>query len=107
MDEGLIKHKPRFITLYNEGLIYRGNRIINWDVEAKTALSNIEVEYVEQMAKLYYFRYPFVDESGYLVIATTRPETMFADQAPMVHPDDKRYQNLLVSIHSKYKTKYQ
>ena len=96
LDEGLnqaVNHV--FITLYNEGLIYRGNRIINWDVEAKTALSNIEVEYVEQMAKLYYFRYPFVDESGYLVIATTRPETMFADQALMVHPDDKRYQKFV------------
>lgn len=81
-----------FVSLYNKGLIYRGNRIINWDVEAKTALSNIEVEFVETKSKLYYFRYPFTDQSGYLVIATTRPETMFADQALMVHPDDPRYQ---------------
>ncbi len=84
-----------FITLYNKGLIYRGNRIINWDVEAKTALSNIEVEHRESQGKLYYFRYPFVDGSGYLVIATTRPETMFADQALMVHPDDQRYTNVI------------
>lgn len=83
-----------FITLYEKGLIYRGHRIINWDSEAKTALSNIEVEHKETMGYLYYFRYPFVDGSGYLVIATTRPETMFADQALMVHPDDERYQDL-------------
>lgn len=83
-----------FITLYEKGLIYRGHRIINWDSEAKTALSNIEVEHKESLGYLYYFRYPFVDGSGYLVIATTRPETMFADQALMVHPDDERYQDL-------------
>ena len=80
-----------FIELYNKGLIYRGNRIINWDSEAKTALSNIEVEYKETHGKLYYFKYPFVDGSGHLVVATTRPETMFADQAVMINPNDKRY----------------
>ncbi|OHE27256.1 MAG: valine--tRNA ligase [Tenericutes bacterium GWA2_38_26] len=84
-----------FITMYEKGLIYRGNRIINWDVEAKTALSNIEVEHVEQQGKLYYFRYPFVDQKGYLIIATTRPETMFADQALMVHPSDTRYLSVI------------
>lgn len=84
-----------FIKLYEMGYIYRGHRIINWDVEAKTALSNIEVEHEEQQGKLYYFRYPFVDQKGYLVIATTRPETMFADQALMVHPEDPRYQNVI------------
>ncbi|MFA6801212.1 MAG: valine--tRNA ligase [Acholeplasmataceae bacterium] len=84
-----------FITLYEKGLIYRGYRIINWDVEAKTALSNIEVEHQESQGKLYYFRYPFVDGSKYLVIATTRPETMFADQALMVHPEDQRYQDVV------------
>ncbi|MBE0700481.1 MAG: valine--tRNA ligase, partial [Acholeplasmataceae bacterium] len=73
--------------------IYRGNRIINWDVEAKTALSNIEVEHEETKGKLYYFKYSFVDGSSHLIIATTRPETMFADQALMIHPDDKRYQH--------------
>ena len=80
-----------FITLYEEGLIYRDYRIINWDPEAKTALSNIEVEHVEQTSKLYYFKYPLVDGSGYIEVATTRPETMFADQAVMVHPEDKKY----------------
>ena len=84
-----------FISLYKKGYIYRGHRIINWDVEAKTALSNIEVEHEETQGKLYYFRYPFVDQNGYMVIATTRPETMFADQALMVHPDDERYQKLV------------
>lgn len=84
-----------FIDLYDKGLIYRGNRIINWDVEAKTALSNIEVEFVETQSKLFYFRYPLTDGSGYMVIATTRPETMFADQALMVHPDDERYQKYI------------
>ena len=84
-----------FISLYQSGHIYRGHRIINWDVEAKTALSNIEVEHVETLGKLYYFRYPFTDHSGHLVIATTRPETMFADQALMIHPEDQRYQSHL------------
>jgi valyl-tRNA synthetase len=84
-----------FISLYEKGHIYRGHRIINWDVEAKTALSNIEVEHVETQGKLYYFRYPFVSEPGHLVIATTRPETMFADQALMVHPEDSRYQSVV------------
>ncbi|MDX9692468.1 MAG: class I tRNA ligase family protein, partial [Acholeplasmataceae bacterium] len=84
-----------FIKLYNDGYIYRGYRIINWDVEAKTALSNIEVEHEETSGKLYYFRYPFVDQKGYLVIATTRPETMFADQALMVHPEDERYLDVI------------
>lgn len=84
-----------FIALYEKGLIYRGHRIINWDSQAKTALSNIEVEHKESKGYLYYFRYPFVDGSGYLVIATTRPETMFADQALMVHPDDQRYQDVI------------
>ncbi len=84
-----------FIQLYNKGLIYRGNRIINWDVEAKTALSNIEVEFIETKSKLFYFRYPLTDGSGHMVIATTRPETMFADQALMVHPSDLRYQSFI------------
>ncbi len=81
-----------FIKLYEEGLIYRDYRIISWDSQAKTALSNIEVDYVETQSKLYHIRYPFVSQEGYLVIATTRPETMFADQALMVHPEDARYQ---------------
>ena len=84
-----------FIKLYNEGLIYRGERIINWDVEAKTALSNIEVEYKDVEGAFYHFIYPFVDGEGGLEIATTRPETMFGDTAVMVHPDDERYQKYI------------
>ena len=84
-----------FITLYNEGLIYRGERIINWDVESKTALSNIEVEYKDIEGAFYHFIYPFVDGDGGLEIATTRPETMFGDSAIMVHPEDERYQQYI------------
>ena len=96
LDEGLNKAVNHvFITLYNKGLIYRGDRIINWDCEAKTALSNIEVEHKEVDGAFYYFKYPFTDGSGHVMVATTRPETMFADQAVMVHPDDERYQHLI------------
>ena len=93
LDDGLQEAvKEVFIRFYNEGLIYRGERIINWDVEAKTALSNIEVEYKDIEGAFYHFIYPFVDGNGGLEIATTRPETMFGDVALMVHPDDERYQ---------------
>lgn len=84
-----------FIDLYNEGLIYRGERIINWDVQSKTALSNIEVDYKEIEGAYYHFLYPYVGEVGGLVIVTTRPETMFGDVALMVHPDDQRYQDAI------------
>ena len=84
-----------FITLYNKGYIYRDYRIISWDPQAKTALSNIEVDYKETQSKLYYFKYPFVSGNGHMVIATTRPETMFADQALMVHPDDARFKDMI------------
>ncbi len=96
LDEGLQDAVLEVFTkLYNEGLIYRGERIINWDVEAKTALSNIEVEYKDIEGAFYHFIYPFVDEEGGLEIATTRPETMFGDVALMVHPDDERYQKYI------------
>ena len=84
-----------FITLYNKGLIYQGKRIINWDPEARTALSNIEVEHKDVEGAFYHFTYPFVDGNGGVIIATTRPETMFADQAIMVHPEDERYQDII------------
>jgi valyl-tRNA synthetase len=80
-----------FITLYNKGLIYRGERIINWDVQAKTALSNIEVEHKELKGAFYYFKYMLKDSDDYLEIATTRPETMYGDTALMVHPEDDRF----------------
>ncbi len=96
LDEGLNKAVNHvFITLYNEGLLYRGERIINWDIEAKTALSNIEVEYKDIEGAFYHFYYPLTDGSGMLEVATTRPETMFGDTAVMVHPDDERYQSFV------------
>ncbi|MCM1556492.1 MAG: valine--tRNA ligase [Anaeroplasma bactoclasticum] len=84
-----------FITLYKKGYIYQGKRIINWDPEARTALSNIEVEHKDVEGAFYYFNYPFVDGKGFVTIATTRPETMFADQAIMVHPNDERYKTII------------
>ena len=96
LDEGLNKAVNYvFISLYNKGLLYQGERIINWDCQAKTALSNIEVEHKDVEGAFYYFKYPFVDGDGGVVIATTRPETMFADQAIMVHPDDPRYKDII------------
>lgn len=81
-----------FVRMYQDGLIYRGEKIINWDIQSCTALSNIEVEYKDIEGAFYHFVYPFVDEDGGIVVATTRPETMFGDTALMVHPKDKRYQ---------------
>ncbi len=100
LDEGLNKSVNKvFCTLYNEGLIYQGERIINWDPQARTALSNIEVIYKEIPGKMYYFKY-IVEETGKeLIIATTRPETMFADQAIFVHPEDERYKDI-VGLHA-------
>ena len=96
LDEGLNKAVNYvFITLYNKGLLYQGERIINWDCQAKTALSNIEVEHKDVEGAFYYFKYPFVDGKGSVTIATTRPETMFADQAIMVNPKDERYKDLI------------
>ena len=96
LDEGLNKAvNTVFVKMYNEGIIYRGEKIINWDIQSKTALSNIEVEYKDIEGAFYHFVYPFVGEEGGLVIATTRPETMFADQALMVHPNDERYQKYI------------
>ena len=96
LDEGLNKAVNHvFITLYNKGLLYQGERIINWDPEAKTALSNIEVEHKDVEGAFYYFKYPFVDGDDGVIIATTRPETMFADQAIMVNPKDEKYTNII------------
>ena len=90
LDEGLSEAVSEvFIRLYEKGLIYRKERIINWDVEAKTALSNIEVEYLEIEGAFYHFKYYLEDGSDAIIIATTRPETMFADTALMIHPDDQ------------------
>lgn len=96
LDEGLNKAVTKvFVDLYNKGLIYRGEKIINWDVQAQTALSNIEVEHKEVEGTMYYFKYLFADHSGYLEVATTRPETMFGDVAVAVNPTDERYRHLV------------
>lgn len=95
LDPGMCKAVNHvFKTLYDEGLIYRGERIINWDPELRTALSDIEVVYSQDNGKFYYFKYWFKDHSKYLEVATTRPETMFGDQAVVFNPEDKRYKGL-------------
>lgn len=84
-----------FVNLYNKGVIYRGDRIINWCPSCKTALSDAEVEYSEQASHLWHIRYPFVDGSGEIVVATTRPETMLGDTAVAVNPTDARYKDVV------------
>lgn len=99
LDEGLSDAVRKvFVDLYKDGLIYQGERIINWDPQAKTALSNIEVIHKEIEGAMYYFKYKVVETGEELVIATTRPETMFADQAIFVHPEDERYK-AIVGLH--------
>ncbi|MBW2604299.1 MAG: valine--tRNA ligase [Deltaproteobacteria bacterium] len=95
MDEGLSKAVRKvFVTLYREGLIYRGNYIINWCNRCHTALADLEVEHEVHDGFLYHIRYPFSDSKGNIVIATTRPETMLGDTAVAVNPDDERYHGL-------------
>ena len=84
-----------FVDLYNDGLIYRGERIINWDPQGQTALSDEEVIYKDTKGNLWHFRYPFKDGSGHLVVATTRPETMLGDTGIAVNPRDERYTGLI------------
>ncbi|MCX7831695.1 MAG: valine--tRNA ligase [Actinobacteria bacterium] len=97
MDEGCSKAvRKAFVTLYNEGLIYRGKYLVNWCPRCLTALSDIEVEYVERKDYLYYIKYP-LENGGYVTIATTRPETMLADTAVAVNPNDSRYKHLINS----------
>ena len=96
LDEGLNKAVNHvFISLYKEGLIYRGERIINWDPEAETALSNEEVIHKEIEGSFYYLKYYLEDSDEFLTVATTRPETIFGDTAVAVNPDDKRYKDLV------------
>ena len=83
-----------FVDLYNKGLIYRGYRMVNWDPEAKTTLSDEEVIFEERQGKLYYIKYQIVNSSDYLVVATTRPETIFGDTAICINPNDERHFNL-------------
>ncbi len=96
MDEGLSQAvRQVFVSLYQEGLIYRGKRMINWCPRCMTALANIEVEGEEVDGHLYYLRYPLVSGKGAVVVATTRPETMLGDTAVAVHPEDPRYKSAI------------
>ena len=96
MDEGLSNAvKEVFVQLYEEDLIYRGKRLVNWDPVLHTAVSDLEVISEEEQGSLWHMRYPLTDGSGHLVVATTRPETMFGDQAVAIHPEDERYQHLI------------
>lgn len=87
--------RTAFVNLYNKGLIYRGERIINWCPRCQTALSDLEVEHKEISGHLYYIRYPRVDGSGFITVATTRPETFFGDTAVAVNPEDGRYKDVV------------
>ncbi len=96
LDDGCNKAvKEVFVRLYEKGLIYRGERIVNWCPVCLTSISDAEVEYEEQAGHFWHLRYPLKDGSGYLELATTRPETMLGDTAVAVHPDDERYKHLV------------
>lgn len=96
LDDGLSEAVRKvFVTLYEKGLIYRGEYIINWDPQARTALSDIEVIHKDIEGAFYHMSYELADGSGVVEIATTRPETMLGDTAIAVHPEDERYQALI------------
>ena len=96
MDDGLSDAVQEvFIKLYEEDLIYRGKRLVNWDPVLHTAVSDLEVISEEEKGFLWHMRYPLTDGTGYLIVATTRPETMLGDSAVAVHPDDERYQSMI------------
>ena len=96
MDENLSKAvKHVFVKLYNEGLIYQGNRITNWCPKCQTALSDAEIEYAEKEGSFWHIKYPVVDSDEFLEIATTRPETLLGDTAVAVNPNDERYKHLV------------
>jgi valyl-tRNA synthetase len=96
MDAGLNKVVTEtFVRLFNEGLIYRGKRLVNWDPKLNTAVSDLEVVQEEEDGFMWHIRYPLADGSDSLVVATTRPETMLGDTAVMVHPEDERYKHMI------------
>ncbi len=95
MDEGLSKAVRKvFVELYNDGIIYRDKRLVNWDPKLLTAISDLEVEQKEQEGSLWHIKYP-IDNENYIIVATTRPETMLGDTAVAVHPDDSKFKNLI------------
>lgn len=96
MDDGFYKAVQEvFVRLYEDGLIYRGKRLVNWDPKLHTAISDLEVVSEEEKGFLWHFRYPLTSGEGHLVVATTRPETMLGDSAVAVHPEDERYKHLI------------
>ncbi|MGC9121116.1 MAG: valine--tRNA ligase, partial [Sulfurihydrogenibium sp.] len=96
LDEGFSRAvREAFVKLHKEGLIFKAPYIVNWDPKERTAISDLEVEYYEEKGKLWYIRYPLEDGSGYIVVATTRPETMLGDTAVAVNPNDERYKHLI------------
>ena len=96
MDAGLSKAvQEAFVRLHEDGLIYRGKRLVNWDPKLHTAISDLEVLSEEKTGSMWHFRYPLASGNGHLVVATTRPETMLGDSAVAVHPDDERYTHLI------------
>ena len=97
MDDGpALAVRHTFVNLYNDGLIYRGERIVNWDTSSQTVVSDLEVEYIEEEGNFWYVKYALEDNlDQYITVATTRPETIPADTAVAVHPDDERYKNLV------------
>src|SRR4029079_18731182 len=96
MDEGLSRVVTAvFVRLYDNGLIYRGKRLVNWDPVLKTAVSDLEVESEEENGQLWHIRYPLDSGAAFLIVATTRPETMLGDVAVAVHPDDERYKQYI------------
>ncbi len=96
LDEGLSEAVlERFVKLYEKGYIYKGKRMINWCTNCNTTISDVEVEYHEEESKLWHIRYKIKDEDTYIIVATTRPETMLGDTAVAVHPDDERYKHLV------------
>ena len=83
-----------FVDLYNEGLIYKDKRLVNWDPEFQSAISDLEVDSIEVKGSLWHFKYPLKDDpTRFIVVATTRPETMLGDTAVAVHPEDERYKD--------------
>ena len=96
MDDGFYKAvQETFVTMYEDGLIYRGKRLVNWDPKLHTAISDLEVLSEEENGHMWHFTYPLTDGSGTLVVATTRPETMLGDSAVAVHPEDERYKGFI------------
>ena len=96
MDEGLSRAvREAFVRLYDEGLIYRAERMVDWDPGSQTVLSDLEVDRDEEPGKFWYLRYPLADGSGHITVGTTRPETMLGDTAVAVHPDDARYADMI------------